>query len=510
MHSLRHALLIVFVPSTLVAQSTSVLRSIGSLAEDRDRLAQLTGANTAEALLRDGARVDSATAGLRWLRPEVNIVWNGALATSLNDGALWSGRGANILVRGGATFGWRRVRVTVAPELASSQNAPVEVIASRVSGWSRWSSPWRTAAVPADLPLRFGDAPFTTLHAGQSALSAQWDKVTAGISSGNLWWGPGLRNALVLSNQAAGIPHAFARTPGPLRSKIGDFEGRLIVGTLTESIYFDTLASNDLRSVSGLALTLVPKPVPGLTLGIARLVIAPVGGAGESAAHLADALTTWNGGEDRDQLSSFFFRWVAHESGFEFWGEWAKSRLPVTIRELLTAPNAEQAWTVGGQWAVQRSDGAVRMQLEFSDLAQSRVFFNRTPRDYYTGHAAIQGFTQRGQGLGAASGPGSTHGWLAVDRIRAKWSLGGFLARTRWENDAFYRERLANPFGHDVSIFSGVRTNRRFAQWDTQGTLMFERRVNYLFESGYLQPLHRGQRNASSWRLEFSVAPRPR
>lgn len=509
MHSLRHALLLALVPATLAAQSASTLRSIRSLAEDRDRLAQLTGASTAGAMLRDGTRIDSAATGLRWLRPELHLVWNSALATSLNDGALWSGRGASILVRGGATFGWHNVRLTVAPELTASQNAPVEVIASRVLTWSRWASPWRTAAVPADLPLRFGDAPFTTLHTGQSALSAQWDKVAVGISSGNLWWGPGLRNALVLGNQAGGIPHAFIRTPRPLHSRIGDFEGRLIVGALTESIYFDTIAGNDQRSVSGLAFTLAPKPLPGLTVGLARLVIAPAGGAGETLAHLADAMTTWNGGNDRDQLSSLFFRWVAPESGFEFWGEWAKSRLP-TLRELLTAPNADQAWTLGGQWALPRSDGALRLQLEFSDLAQSLVFASRMPRDYYTGHAAVQGFTQRGQPLGAASGPGSTDGWIALDRIRSKWSVGGFFARTRWENDAFYRERFPNPFGHDVSIFTGARASRRFAQWDTQGALLFERRDNYLFESGYLQPFSRGQRNVSNLRLEFSVAPRPR
>lgn len=509
MNSFRHALLLVLVPATLAAQAASTLRSIGSLAEDRDRIAQLAGASTAGAMLRDGTHIDSAAAGVRWLRPELNLVWNGALATSLNDGALWSGRGTSVLVRGGATFGWRNVRLTVAPELTASQNAPVEVIASRVSAWSRWASPWRTAAIPADLPLRFGDAPLTTLHSGQSALSARWDKIAVGISSGNLWWGPGLRNALVLGNTAGGIPHAFIRTPRPLHSGVGDIEGRLIVGSLTESIYFDTVAGNDQRSISGLVLTFAPKPLPGLTVGLARMVIAPVGGAGESMAHVADALTTWNGGNDRDQLSSLFFRWVAPESGFEFWGEWAKSRLP-TLRELLTAPNADQAWTIGGQWALPRTNGALRIQLEFTDLAQSRVFAGRLPRDYYTGHAAVQGFTQRGQPLGAASGPGSTHGWLAVDRVRSGWSVGGFFARTRWENDAYLRERLFNPFGHDVSIFTGARASRRFAQWDTQGALTFERRNNYLFESGYAQPLHRGQRNVNNWRLELSVAPRPR
>jgi hypothetical protein len=510
MRSICHTLLLALVPSMLTAQSVSSLRSIGSLAEDRERLAQLTGASTAQALLRDGARVDSDTLGLRWLFPEVNFTWNRALATSLNDGALWSGRGSNVLVRGGATFGWRRVRLTIAPEITASQNAPVEVMASRVSGWSRWASPWRTSDVPADMPLRFGDASLVTIHGGQSALSAQWDKVSVGISSGNLWWGPGLRNALVLSNQAAGIPHAFIRTPRPLRSRFGDVEGRLIIGGLTESLYFDTLTSNDTRSVSGLALTFTPKRVPTLTVGLARLVVAPVGGAGEVAGHLADALTTWNGDDARDQLSSLFFRWIAPESGFEFWGEWAKSRLPVTFRELLTAPNADQAWTTGAQWALPRAKGTLRLQLEFSDLAQSQVFANRMPRDYYTGNAAIHGFTQRGQVLGAASGSGSTHGWLAADRIFDSWSAGGFLARTRWENDAFYRSRLPNSFGHDVSLFSGVRGSRRFTAWDAQGALMFERRVNYLFESGFTQPLQRGQRNASSWRLEFSVAPRPR
>jgi hypothetical protein len=499
---------LVLLPAALAAQRTTVLLPLGSVAEDRARVAHLAGASTAGALARDGARVATTDAGLRLVLPELRVSHHSALVGAEHDGALWSGRGVNALVRGGVTVGWRVLRLTVVPELTYSQNAPFEVFPARVDTWSAFASPWRTTAAPADLPVRFGDAPITTLHLGQSALTAAFPRVTVGIASGNLWWGPGLRNALVLSDHAPGIPRAFVRTPGPINTPVGALSGELFVGGLTESLFFDRDTDNDLRSVSGLTVTLAPAPLPGLTVGLARLVVAPVTSAGAIAGHTLDALTTWNGGDTRDQMSSAFLRWVPPQGELEFWGEYARQRLPGSPREALTQPNADMGWTIGAQWARPRADGVVRAQIEFTDVAQSVVDSLRPPRDWSTGRNVVQGFTQRGQMLGLATGPGSTHGWLAVDRIRDRWSVGGFVARTRWENDAYYREQIISFFGHDVSLFGGVRGGWRDRRADIDATLAWERRYNYQFENGTVTPNKRGQRTENNLRLSLRLTPR--
>jgi len=505
---LRHVASLLVLPAVVGAQRTTVLQSVGTTAEERTRLAQLSGAPTAGFLLRDGSDVTTDAPGVRVIVPELRTTWNSGLVAPANDGALWNGRGTNVLVRGGLTWGWRNLRVTLAPELTHSANAPVEVPAGQVEGWSGFSSPWRTAEIPADLPLRFGDAALTTILPGQSALAVNWDRVSVGMATGNLWWGPGLRNALVLSDHAPGIPHAFVKTPRPLASPVGRLEARLIAGGLTESLFFDTITSNDLRAVSGAVVTIAPHALSGLTLGLSRLVIAPVRGGGDIASEALAVLTTWNGGDARDQMSSVFGRWVAAEGGVEVWGEYGRTRLPVTLREAATMPNADAGWTAGAQWAIPRDDGALRLQVEFTDVAQSKVDPSREPRDWGTGRNAIHGFTQRGQFLGLATGPGSTHGWLAVDRIRATWSVGAFVARTRWENDAFYRSPRANFFAHDASVFVGARGTWRSSPLDATAQLSFERRYNYLFENATINPGNRGQRNIDNVQLSLMLTPR--
>lgn len=508
--------------TTVLRRPSSALRVLGSSAEDRVRLAQLAGAPSSGALLRDGTHLDAARTGVTVLRPELRMVFNSGLATSLNDGSLWAGRGLSILARGGVAMSRGRVRLTLAPELTTTANRQIEVVPSTHPDRSRWSNPWRTSAAPADLPLRFGTSPLTVLYPGQSALTVKSGRVTTGISTGNLWWGPGIRNALLLSDQGPGIPKLFLKTRHPVHTPIGALEGMWFTGALTESLVFDTVTGNDLRAIAGAAVTLSPASLTGLTLGVGRIVVTPVNDVGELAGRAFRPFTIWNGASESaapgapidstsgDHLTAVFMRWIATESGLELWGELGWSRLPSTWRQWMVAPNADAAWTIGTQWAIGRPVGVLRLQFEVTELGQSIVDPTRTPREWYTGRSAVQGFTQRGQLLGASVGPGGSHQWLAIDRVRPSWSWGGFVARTRWENDALYRQRLANPFGHDVSLYSGFRGWVHKPSLDISTTIAFERRLNYQFESGYLQPLGRGQRNVNNWRVELAVTPTAR
>src|ERR1035437_205388 len=70
------------------------------------------------------------------------------------------------------------------------------------------------AAVPtaSRLVRSLGDKPIHRLDAGQSTAMVALRNVGFGVSNENQWWGPGIRNALILSNNAPGFPHAFIRT----------------------------------------------------------------------------------------------------------------------------------------------------------------------------------------------------------------------------------------------------------------------------------------------------------
>jgi hypothetical protein len=340
------------------------------------------------------------------------------------------------------------------------------------------------------------------------------------VSGETQWWGPGARNALLLSDNAEGVPHGFVRTARPLRSPVGDVDARWIVGGLTESVFFDTSSTNELRALSGAVATVRVRGEPGLTLGLARLVLAPVSGRGGLARHAPDALARWGAADRasaddssraRDQLTALFGRWVFPQSGFEVYGEWARSELPRSLRELLAAPQRSQAYTLGAAQAVPLGTrGAVRAQLELTSLEQSRTLTDRPPvDDFYTSRAAPQGFTHRGRVLGAAIGPGGSSQWLAVDAFRGRWQGGLFAERVRRENDALYREYLANAFRHDVTVTGGARAAVRLPLADVRAELAYSDRINYLFQNGTANLGGFRTVDVHNVSLTIHVSPRP-
>ena len=79
-----------------------------------------------------------------------------------------------------------------------------------------FSSPWHYGQ-SMDLPWRHGDRSFGDVTWGQSSIAADIGPLSIGASTENEWWGPGVRNALILSNNAAGFPKIFLRTARPIR-----------------------------------------------------------------------------------------------------------------------------------------------------------------------------------------------------------------------------------------------------------------------------------------------------
>ena len=460
---------------------------IGGDLDDRARLATLLGTERGDELLLRSlssrqAPFDSAPSPvrLRWcaMRPEVTGVYNSAIPLSLNYGPLWAGRGWSEDIRGGLRAQWRRVSLVFATELVATDNLPYEmpplaVQLPRPAGRSTFSTPWHVGAYSIDLPLRFGDWGYWRLDPGQSTLAVDLGAVAAGLSTENEWWGPGIRNAIVLSNNAPGIPRAFVRTAHPIRTRVGTFAARWFLGGLSESPYFDATPVDDRRSISGFATTWTPG-APTLTLGFTRAVYAPLERWGDIVRHVFDVVRDrgWHPvpGDSalvprRDQIFSLFGRWVFPADGLAVHAEWARTDPPHSLRDFLTAGNRSQGYTLGLEWARPLGGGgvaardALRVQTEVTYLEQSPAFRNFPQTTFYTSAAAPQGYTQRGQVIGAAIGPGASSQWFAVDYFAPTWRVGLFGGRIRWDDDALYLfPGVADnkSCSHDVSLFGGI------------------------------------------------------
>jgi hypothetical protein len=150
--------------------------------------------------------------------------------------------------------------------------------------------------------------------------------------------------------------------------------------------------------------------------------------------------------------------------GFETYVEWARYEFPISLRDLFVAPNHTQGYTLGLQWTRPTNwrDGSVRLQGEVTTLEQSATFRNRPVGSFYTSRRVIQGYTQRGEPLGASIGPGASSQWLAADYVESNWSFGIFGGRIRWNEDIHSTYGFPAYQGyciHDVSVFPGGRAS---------------------------------------------------
>ncbi len=434
--------------------------------------------------------------------PAIQIVSNTELPFGQNDGALWAGKGTNVRMLGGFSLSAGPMRLVVIPEVTHSGNRelsidPANPAFARPLPESRsvFSSPFNVHPYSVDLPWRMGDVSFTEIHAGQSSLTLSARSIEAGAATENEWWGPAVRNPLVMSDNAPGFPHLFLRTRGPVRTFLGSLDARWIVGALEESSWFDTNESNDVRSLSAIALTWKWNPSSPFTLGFTRAVFAPADGYGDAATGWFDAIRNTGHPNARsvsdstmipgpDQIFSLFGRAAFPSQGLEAYTEWARADFPVSLRDFLEEPIHSRGYTVGAQWTRPvSSSGRFRLQGEITSVEQSSSYRFRPQGSFYASRAVVQGYTHKGQLLGSGLGPGSSGAWAAGDFMRGGWQAGVTWSRVRFNNDAFFLQEYASRCGHDVTVAPGIRGSFSSSRLRVGAALSFADRYNTFFQN---------------------------
>jgi hypothetical protein len=486
-----------FVEEPVRAGLVVPLPSIGSATEERLRDAQLRGGEPVEGfLLRSpsAALARRPAPGVRLLAPEVHAAWNSAIPFSLNDGALWAGRGASALVTAGVVAEAGPLRLVVAPEVVYAENQRFDRVLPAHWDPARRATlrpDWQTGTHSIDLPYRQGEGSWSRVRPGQSSLSLAAGPLRLGAATESQWWGPGVRNAILLSNQAGGFPHLFLQTARPARTPLGHLEAKWIGGALRNSRW-TAADSGGTRSLSAAALVLHPAGLRGVAVGAARVVYAPADGYGDALGQGAHVFTRWRGGGDSaaarpfEQMTSLFARLVLPGDGAEVYGEWARYRMPASLRDLVEAPEHTQGYTLGVQWLRPVRGGGVRLQGEHTYLEESPTYRTRSIGSYYASAAVPQGYTHEGEVLGASVGPGGSGQWAALDWLRGEGRIGLFLGRIRWANDAYYDKpggALARYRGHDVTMFGGVRTGVSFAGVRADAEWAVGKRWNIFFQN---------------------------
>jgi hypothetical protein len=353
-----------------------------------------------------------------------------------NDGAMIQAKGYQVLARLGLNMQYGILEAQIAPEFVFAAN--VNYITPQYGNTKNNS--------------------YTKIFPGQSFIKASYGTISVGVSSQNLWWGPGINSSLLMSNNAPGFLHAFIGTRKPIKTPIGSFEFNLIGARLNSnsSIGYENNhlqprnINNDWRYLNAYVISWQPKWIKGLFLGMTRSLQQygqevqnqQTGFIGKYLPVVGLAVQKQNNfGDDtlnRDQLASFFLRWVLPKSNAEFYIEYGKNDYGINIRDYLLAPSHSYAYTVGFRKLIPKTATQyIQLETELTQMSQSPDGLVRSAGNWYEHGQIFQGYTNQNQIMGAGAGFGAN-----VQTISATWINGdvrnGFLIQ-RIERDPFAR-----------------------------------------------------------------------
>ncbi|MDP4291850.1 MAG: capsule assembly Wzi family protein, partial [Bacteroidota bacterium] len=424
-----------------------------------------------------------------------------------NDGPMIPARGYQTMYSRGIYFRYRHLSIQLQPEIVYAGNSNYEgfphTLYDPVLADQRWYQYYNYDLNNIDLPERFGLKDFTKAFWGQSSIHLNYGAFSFGLSTENLWWGPGMYNSLLMTNNAPGFKHLTLNTIRPVKTPIGSFEGQLIAGKLESSgfpppeadrRYFQTLLyvpkSDDWRYLNGLVVSYQPKWVPGLFLGLTRSFMVYSKDLGKGFDDYLPVLNPFgkkgNGGaaEDakkRDQMASLFMRWVWLKSHGEVYLEYGRRDYFWNPRDLEVEASYSSAYVLGFKKLMPLKsfqDEYLSFNLELTQLEMNPTTRNRGGQSWYISDVVRDGYTNQGQLLGAGIGPGSNIQTVNVAWVKSFKKIGIEINRYLHNNDFFYTY-VQEIRSHWIDFSEAVVAN-----WDYRN-LLFNARVESIQTMNY-------------------------
>ena len=385
-----------------------------------------------------------------------------------NDGAMVQGKGLQQMLRGGIHIQLKFAEFQFAPEVIIAQNKSIDNHPSD-SYDVIWRDYYRWQNF-IELPDQMGTGTYAKIRAGQSFLKFHYKNWALSLSTQNKWWGPGQRNALLLSTTAAGFPHISIGNKQPIKTKIGSFNVEALAGKVTNGdwkpphahlsyrgipLYIYKLPYD--RTLNGFNVNYTPKWFPNLTVGIEQMfmqnkkdmrwydyipVKSPISRFEDDRLNKPILMT---GG---------YFQYDMPKAGVTMYGEVGWNIYKTTLRNWLLQPDKGYA-SVLGLKKIFKSPKEHYWELlaelsQLQMLTRAEQLSNNIPGSWYLGSNVRQGYTHDGQLIGAGVGPGGSSQTLEFNWRNNKNRIG-IMAERRVHNNDFY-----------VYAFTGSSDFRRF------------------------------------------------
>ena len=396
------------------------------------------------------------------------VVWQNQVNShhpyGMNDGSMIQAKGYQTQLSAGVFAKIGPLSIQLRPEFVYAANSDFKQLhETEAENGTTFIRNYANYYNTIDLPERFGDSPYSRASWGQSSIRLTFDPVSVGISNENLWWGPGNKSSLLMSNNASGFKHITLNTSRPVKTYIGSFEGQIVAGRLENSgvpvpsggLYNDILS--DWRYFSGMVVSYQPKWVPNLYLGFDRSFVVDKENIGSGfSAYLPifspaqkkltgerDPVTGLN--EDdlkkRDQYISFFTRWVMPESNAEIYFQYGRNDHAYDLRDAIVEPEHSRAYLVGFLKLIplKRLDQNIQIGVEIVQMERSKTSAVRAQPTWYRHGLVRGGYTNTGQVLGAGVGPGGNMQSIDISWVNGLSKVGIDIERIVHNNDLFYQ-----------------------------------------------------------------------
>jgi hypothetical protein len=214
-----------------------------------------------------------------------------------------------------------------------------------------------------------------------------------------------------------------------------------------------------------------------------------------------------------NQAAGLFLRWLWKDSKAEIYVDYHHNDSKNNIRDLLLDSDHSRAATVGMQKIFKINNNDFLFSWEWTQMEQTASRLLRNAGSWYTHSSARDGYTNEGEVLGAAIGPGSNSHYIALNRIRDKEKLGIAIEIIDQDND-FYHEAFSNNtgFGGDYRRYwkdynLHVNFSKKFKNFWLSSNLMYSRSLNYQWDlEDYAKPYYHPGNDVNNFHMTLKLA----
>jgi len=426
-------------------------------------------------------------------------VYNTHHPITINDGEMLPANGYQSLISTGINISKKRWSGQFKPTLLFAENRDFETFLTQFDGihWRDYYE-WVNRI---DMPERFGYKPISKAYAGQSYLRYNFKNSSIGVSTENLWWGPGYYQSLLMTNNAPGFLHVNFQSNKPIETNFGSVEWQAITGRLEDSgyppvesrrVYEGRFLYNprrkESRIITGGMLSIHPKAIPGLFIGFTKAAYIYTKDAKSPLDYLPlFGMYGWNMTEAEKQnrkkmMGSIFFRYFMKNEKAEVYAEFGRNDKTMNPLFLLGSDPQPTGFVAGFRKLVSlRNKSNLEFGIEFTQLGFNDKQLIRDVKSWYLDDTVRHGYTNRGQIIGSGIGPGGNS-----QLFEAAWNKGMNrisiqVERRIHNNDFFYYtfERIKDYRRHWTDLIGSLSVNRTYKNFLFGGSITTLRTLNY-------------------------------